>query len=89
MAGVGMGFWLFGDVEKFSAGVGAAEDFEAGFRDVEIFGESCDEGLVGLAVVGAGMKVDREFAGGGGDDFFLGGAGFDGDEIAHARVSER
>ena len=59
-------------------GVGAAFDGDGRFGDVEMFGEKLNQGSVGLAVVGFGAEIDRVFFGRGGDDFFLAGAGLNG-----------
>ena len=68
------------------AGFGATYDSDAGFGDVEVFGEELDEGGVGFAVVGFGAQINGEFGGRGGEDFLLRRAGFDGDIVFHMNI---
>ena len=56
----------------------AASDSDGGFCDMEMFCDEFDQGGVGLAVVGFSAKIGEIFAGSGFDEFFLAGAGFNG-----------
>ena len=61
-------------------------DGNGGFGDFEVFGEEFNQGVVSLAAVGFGTKINSELAGGGFDNFFLRGAGFDDNGIFHGYI---
>lgn len=62
--------------------MGAASDNNGGLGDFEVFGEKFDEGGVSFAIMGFGAEVNGELVWCGFDDFFLAGAGLDGDLIS-------
>lgn len=68
-------------------GVGAAFDGDGRFGDVKMFGEKLNQGSVGFTVVGFGTEIDRVFFGRNFGDFFLAGAGLNGDfDFWHIRL---
>ena len=78
--------WYLLDFYYLIARVGATNNGDGGFRDVEMFGEELDESCVGFAIVGFGAKINGELVRIKRENFFLGRAWFNGDGVFHVVI---